>query len=187
MMKRSVFIRRLRRFGSFLFVAGAAAWFGLATLPTFAAADPMSCSASPERQQFDYWLGDWTITYPGAPGGSKSKVYLTLDKCVLVESWDGGKGHKGENVFAYSSDDGNWHGMFADNQGRVHVFKGTVTPGLAEFYGPSRGPNGAATVLNRIRVVRVTADKVKQSWEKSADNGATWTVEFQGEYSRNKP
>jgi hypothetical protein len=78
----------------------------------------------PERQQFDYWLGDWTITYPGAPGGSTSKVYLRLDKCVLVETWDGGRGHKGENVFAYSSDDGSWHGMFADNQGRVHVFKG---------------------------------------------------------------
>jgi hypothetical protein len=61
-----------------------------------------------------------------------------------------------------------------------------VTSGLAEFYGPSRGPNGAAT-LNRIRVVRVNADKVTQKWEKSADNGATWTAEFQGEYSRNKP
>ena len=186
MMKRSVVIRRLSRFGSFLFVAGAGAWLGLATLPTFAAADPLSCSASPERQQFDYWLGDWTITYPGAPGGSTSKVYLTLDKCVLVESWDGGKGHKGENVFAYSSDDGSWHGMFADNQGRVHVFEGKVTPGSAEFYGPSRSSSGA-TVLNRIRVVRVNADKVTQTWEKSADNGGTWTTEFQGEYSRKKP
>jgi hypothetical protein len=55
MMKRSGVIRRLRRFGSFLFVVGAGAWFGLATLPTFAAAaDPLSCSPSPERQQFDY-------------------------------------------------------------------------------------------------------------------------------------
>ena len=186
MMKRSVVIRRLRQFRSLLFVAGTVVWFGVATLPTFAAADSVSCSASPERQQFDYWLGDWTITYPGAPGGSTSKVYLRLDKCVLVETWDGGRGHKGENVFAYSSDDGSWHGMFADNQGRVHVFKGKVTSGLAEFYGPSRGPNGAAT-LNRIRVVRVNADKVTQTWEKSVDKGATWTVEFQGEYSRNKP
>ena len=186
MMKRSVVIRRLRRFASLLYVAVAGAWLSLATLPTFAAADPASCSASPERQQFDYWLGDWTITYPGAPGGSTSKVYLTLDKCVLVESWDGGQGHKGENVFAYSSDDGSWHGMFADNQGRVHVFEGKVMPGAAEFYGPSRSSSGA-TVLNRIRVARVTADKVMQTWEKSIDNGGTWTVEFQGEYSRKKP
>src|ERR1700733_5729028 len=69
MMKRNVVIRGLRQFGSFLFVAGAGAWLGLATLPMFAAADPLLCSASPERQQFDYWLGEWTITYPGAPSG----------------------------------------------------------------------------------------------------------------------
>ncbi len=186
MMKRNVVIPGLRQFGGFLFVACAGAWLGLATLPMFAAADPLLCSASPERQQFDYWLGEWTITYPGGPSGSTSKVYLTLDKCVLVESWDGGKGHKGENVFAYSSDDRSWHGMFADNQGRVHVFEGKVTQGSAEFYGPSRSSSGAS-VLNRIRVVRVTADRVAQSWEKSADNGATWTKEFQGEYSRKKP
>ena len=54
MMKRDVVIRRLRRFRSLLFVAGAGAWLGLATLPIFAAADPLLCSASLERQQFDY-------------------------------------------------------------------------------------------------------------------------------------
>jgi len=81
-------------------------------------------------------------------------------------------------MFAYSSDDKSWHGMFSDNQGRVHIFEGKVAQGSAEFTGPSRGPNGQ-TVLNRIKVVRVAANKVEQSWEKSTDNGATWTIEFQ--------
>jgi len=36
-------------------------------------------------------------------------------------------------------------------------------------------------------VVRVAANKVEQSWEKSTDNGATWTMEFRGEYSRQNP
>jgi hypothetical protein len=91
----------------------------------------------------------------------------------------------GENMFAYSSDDKNWHGMFADNQGRVHVFEGKVASGSAEFYGPSRGPNGES-VLNRIKVVRISADKVEQSWEKSTDSVA-WAMQFRGEYSRKKP
>jgi hypothetical protein len=76
--------------------------------------------------------------------------------------------------------------MFADNQARVHVFEGKVAQGSAEFTGPSRAANGQA-VLNRIKVVRVTANKVEQSWEKSRDNGVTWTMEFHGEYSRNQP
>jgi hypothetical protein len=134
----------------------------------------------------DFWLGDWTVTYPGTAGSSASKVDLSLDKCMVVESWDGGKRHRGQNMFAYSADDKSWHGMFADNQGRVHVFEGKVGQGSAEFTGPSRGPNGEA-VLNRIKVVRVNSEKVEQSWEKSTDKGATWKMEFRGEYSRKKP
>jgi hypothetical protein len=60
-----------------------------------------------------------------------------------------------------------------------------VTSGVAEFQGPSVGPNGE-TVLNRIKVIRETPDKVEQLWEQSTDNGATWKTVFQGEYSRRK-
>jgi hypothetical protein len=74
--------------------------------------------------------------------------------------------------------------MFADNEGRVHVFtNGTVEAGSAEFDGQSRGPDGT-TVLNKVTVKRITPDKVEQKWEKSSDNGANWTTVFRGEYSR---
>src|ERR1700746_4194942 len=80
------------------------------------------CSAGSETRQLDYWLGTWTVTYPSAPGSSTSTVSLSLDKCLFVENWNSGKGHAGENLFAYSPEDKSWHGMFADNQGRVHIF-----------------------------------------------------------------
>jgi hypothetical protein len=149
-------------------------------------ASPEACSANSESRQMDFWLGDWRVMYPGTPGSANSKIYVELDKCLMVESWDGGKGHRGKNMFAYSDDDKGWHGMFADNQGRVHVFEGKVLNGSGEFTGPSRGPNGE-TVLNRIKIVRVSANEVEQSWEKSADNGATWTMVFHGEYARKNP
>ena len=158
----------------------------LAATSALAAVDSAPCSANPQSRELDFWLGDWSITYPGMPGNSNSSVSLSLDKCLLIESWDGGKGHSGKNMFAYSSDDKSWHGLFADNQGRVHVFEGKVEKGTAEFFGPSVGSDGK-TFLNRIRVIRIGADKVQQTWEKSKDNGATWTVEFRGEYSRKKP
>jgi len=185
-MKRNKVVRIPRSLRTVLILAAMSAWFGIAALPAFAAAHPESCATNPESRQFDFWVGDWTISYPGGPGGSVSKVTLSLDKCMVVESWDGGKGHRGENMFAYSSDDRRWHGMFADNMGRVHVLEGKVASGTAEFYGPSRGPDGEA-VLNRIRIVRLSADKVEQTWEKSKDNGATWNMEFRGEYTRKNP
>jgi hypothetical protein len=184
-MEQGRVVRSSKWLRSVLLLIVVGGWFSLTGAPAFAA-DSEACSANPEGRQLDFWVGDWTVTYPGMPGSAASKVFLDLDKCLLVESWDGGKGHSGKNMFAYSSDDKSWHGMFADNQGHVHVFDGKVSSGSAEFTGPSRNSNGQV-VLNRIKVVRVAANKVEQSWEKSADNGATWTMEFQGEYSHTNP
>jgi hypothetical protein len=78
-------------------------------------------------------------------------------------------------------------GMFADNEGRVHVFtSGKASDGSAEFEGTSHGPDGES-ILNRVKVIQLNLNKVEQTWEKSADNGATWNVVFRGEYSRTNP
>jgi hypothetical protein len=152
-----------------------------------AAANAASCSANSENRQFDYWLGNWSIGAPGSSGNADSTVSLTLDKCLVVENWDGGGGHSGQNIFGYSADDKSWYGMFADNEGRVHVFtSGKVASGFAEFEGTSRGPKGES-VLNRVKITRLNPNKVEQSWEKSSDNGVTWTLVFRGEYSRVNP
>ena len=182
-MKHYAAIRSPQRFRNIVIVLALGTCF-VSALP--AAAEAANCATSAESRQMDFWLGDWAVSYPNAPSASTSKVYLDLDKCLLIESWVGGKNHRGMNMFAYSADDKSWHGMFADNEGRVHVFEGTASAGSAEFRGLSRGPGGKE-FLNRIRLIRVNAGQVEQSWEKSSDNGDTWTMEFQGEYSLKKP
>ena len=158
---------------------------GLTTNGFAAGAD--SCAANSANRQFDYWLGNWKIGSGGATGNARSTVTLSLDKCLIVESWDGGRGHHGQNIFGYSADDKSWYGMFADNEGRVHVFtSGKVADGTAEFGGTSRGPNGES-ILNRMKVIRFNPNQVEQTWEQSNDNGATWKVVFRGEYLRANP
>ncbi|HEX7194116.1 MAG TPA: hypothetical protein VF207_04035 [Chthoniobacterales bacterium] len=168
-----------------IFLAGL---FGLAFVTSgFAAATADSCATNSANRQLDYWLGNWKIGAEGSSGNAHSTVTLSLDKCLVVENWDGGRGHYGQNVFGYSADDKSWYGMFADNEGRVHIFtSGSVTPGSAEFEGTSRGPKGES-VLNRVKIIRLNPNKVEQTWEKSNDNGSTWNVVFRGEYSRANP
>ena len=156
---------------------------GLFTLTPTAFAAPGPCSANAESRSMDFWLGVWKIGPVGQPGTAISNVHLDLDQCLLIESWDGGKGHKGENFFAYSAEEKTWHGFFLDNDGRVHSMPGKVTAGSAEFSGPSRNEKGE-TVLDRVKITRLSADKVEEHWEKSSDNGKTWTSIFRGEYSR---
>jgi hypothetical protein len=158
--------------------------FGVVFATNGFAANGPSCSTNPENRQLDFWLGSWKVGAEGSTGNGHSTVSLSLDRCLVVENWDGGRGHYGQNVFGYSADDKDWYGMFADNQGRVHVFtSGKVASGTAEFEGGSRGPGGES-VLNRVKVIRLAPNKVEQTWEKSTDNGASWKVVFRGEYSR---
>lgn len=182
------------RLPSSIFKHGASTFFFFAiliglifTTSTLAAADSSPCATNPENRQFDYWLGKWKIGGAGSSANGHSTVSLSLDKCLVVEDWNGGRGHFGQNVFGYSADDKSWYGLFADNEGRVHVFtSGKVASGSAELEGASRGPNGES-VLNRVKIVRLSSDKVEQIWEKSTDKGATWSLAFRGEYSRANP
>jgi hypothetical protein len=167
---------------SIAFLAAVLAGTSIGLPPRAYGAGP--CAANPENRALDFWLGEWTISAPGGSPNATSRVTLELDKCVVFERWNGGSGHTGENLFAYSADDKSWHGMFADNEGRVHVFlDGTAAPGSAEFSGPSRGPQGE-TILNRVTIHRVGDGRVEQVWQKSSNDGKTWTTVFRGEYTR---
>jgi hypothetical protein len=145
------------------------------------------CAERPETRQLDYWLGHWATAGADGAAANTSSVSMSLEKCLFIEHWQNGKGHESEKMFAYDAEAKNWTGMFADNEGRVHIFvDGKVSSGTAEFHGPSRGPNGEE-VLNRLRVARVAADKIEETWEKSTDNGQTWSRVYRAEYSRATP
>ena len=172
---------------SLLLVVVTGSFFGLA-FNSLGETRPGACAANSESRELDYWLGSWIMTNPGNTSAKgTSNVSVSLDKCLFVERWDSGKGHIAEKMFAYSPDDKTWYGMFADDQGRAHIFlNGTVTSGTAEFHGPSRGPNGKE-VLNKLRIVRIPPNGLVETWEKSTDQGVKWTTVYRAEYSRTNP
>lgn len=179
-------VEKFRGWTGLLAVACAGMWLGDSP-PALAAPMARPCASNRDNRALDFWLGRWTIAAPGGTRSASSKVTVDLDQCLVVERWDGGRGHIGENLFAYSADDEGWHGLFADNEGRVHVFlDGKASPGLLQFTGPSRGPGGES-VLNRVTIRRLGASHVEQQWEKSSDGGKTWTTAFRGEYTRKQP
>lgn len=168
-----------------LVVVFVAAW--LAVTPyCFGQVGSATCAADPELRKLDYWVGSWSAS-GSASSKVVSKVNLSLDNCMIVEHWDGGTGHVTEKMFAYSPDDKSWYGMFADNQGRAHVFlDGSVSSDKAEFKGPSRGPKGEE-VLNKLTIARTSPNKVQETWEKSTDHGTTWTTVYRADYTRANP
>jgi hypothetical protein len=167
-----------------MFVVLALACVRLASESRLFAAEPAPCALNADARMLDYWTGNWSVGTSGAPNSGHSKVSLSLDKCLLVEEWGSNTSpHNGTNLLAYNAEYREWDGLFVDNHGRVHVLTGTVSTGAGEFKGPSRDANGR-TVLNRVRVIRVSPVRVDQSWEKSTDDGETWTTEYRMEYAR---
>lgn len=52
-----------------------------------------------ERRQFDFWIGDCTVTRNGEIAG-ESRSELILDGCALLESWTGASGTRGSSITA---------------------------------------------------------------------------------------
>lgn len=140
-----------------------------------------ACGISAAYHALDFSLGTWAIAVPGSPAGATSVIQREAGGCAVVENWKGGR-QTGINVDAYNSEDKHWHRFFVDSIGKVHVFEGVAEGASIVYHGTSPGPGGA-TELNRLVLRSEGPDKMTQLWQKSID-GKTWSVAFQGSYTR---
>ena len=141
---------------------------------------PVGCKEAAHRQ-FDFWIGDWTVTNPAGQNVGKNAIRSILDGCALEESWTGAGGGTGKSFNFYEN--GQWHQVWVSNRvGGVLRLTGGLQDGAMVLTGESNGPRGR--VLNRIRWERLEGGKVRQSWDISTDNGKTWQTSFDGTYAR---
>ena len=140
-----------------------------------------ACDSSAAYHALDFSLGTWSIAVPGAPSGATSVIQREVGGCAIVENWKGGR-QVGINVDAYNSEDKHWYRFFVDSIGKVHVFEGVAAGASIVYRGTSPGPNGT-TELNRLELRSEGPKRMTQLWQKSVD-GKTWTIAFQGTYTR---
>ena len=145
---------------------------------------PAPCTA-PEHRQFDFWLGDWTVT------DSAGKVTMGTNRitseeagCLVHEHWAGAGGGTGQSFNFYSVAKKQWEQVWVASVagGNLHIigkFDGTSMV----LEGERTNPAGA-TVKNRIRWTPQPDGRVRQTWESSTDGGKTWTVSFDGWYKK---
>ncbi len=153
--------------------------------PAAPAARPKPC-ATPEYRQFDFWLGDWEVKGPAGQVAGTNLITRTLDGCVLYESWKGKGGAVGNSFNIYDATDQKWHQTWVDNQGSLLMLTGGLKDGkmvLESGPVPTRR-DASKTVLQRITWSKEEGGKVRQLWESSSDGGTTWTVAFDGMYSK---
>lgn len=144
---------------------------------------PPACAAA-EHRQFDFWLGDWTVTRPdtGAVIG-QSSITPSSAGCALLEHWRGGTGYEGRSLNVYDRRRGAWRQFWIGADGNVLELEGGLREGRMVLEGVQPGADGKP---QRQRITWTPAEdgSVSQHWETSDDEGKTWATSFLGIYRR---
>ncbi len=144
---------------------------------------PPACAAA-EYRQFDFWLGDWTVTdSAGTRALGSSRISREEGGCLLREQWTGAGGSTGQSLNAYDRFAREWRQHWVGNDGLVLHLRGGLRDGRMVLEGNLQA-RGGGTQRNRITWSLEPDGRVRQRWETSTDAGATWQSSFDGWYRR---
>jgi hypothetical protein len=146
------------------------------------------CAASQQRQ-FDFWVGDWKLSWPGDKPGDTvhgtNRIVRILDGCVVQENFDGGSDMhlRGTSVTSLDTRSGKWKQTWVDNQGGYLDFVGEWKDGQMILSREGVRPDGAP-ILQRMVWKNIGRNELDWSWEASEDGGKTWQVRWPIHYTR---
>ncbi len=141
------------------------------------------CTSAPYRQ-FDFWLGNWSVTEKGKVAGT-NRIESILGGCALYENWQGASGLRGNSINFYDAPRGVWHQTWIDHTGSALTLEGRFENGAMRLEGQRPGNKPGEVQLHRITWTPLPDGEVRQLWETSSD-GRTWSEAFDGLYTRVK-
>lgn len=153
----------------------------LATVSAFAQSRPQP-PLPPESRQFDFWVGEWSVTNPaGQPAGS-SKIESIAGGAGLLENWTGAGGYTGKSLNSWNAARKQWQQFWVGSDGGVLELNGGFADGRMVLTGEHdvRGVHR----IERITWTPNSDGTVRQLWEQSTDGGKTWTTAFDGLYRK---
>jgi hypothetical protein len=151
---------------------------------TSVANNPPSCS-QPEARQFDFWIGEWNLEW-GSGSKGRNVIEKSLGGCVIVENFDGTPAIplRGMSVSTFNPRSRRWHQTWVDNQGSYLDLVGEYK--TSSMVLQRKGTVNGKEVLQRMVWYDIKQDSLQWNWERSEDEGKTWTVLWKIKYLRKK-
>jgi hypothetical protein len=159
--------------------------------PKAASPSPSQTCSDSEQKQFDFWLGDWDLTWPGEhpgeTGHGTNSIKRVLEDCVVEENFSGGDSMhlRGISVSAFDTRAHNWKQTWVDNEGGYLDFSGEFEDGQMILSREGTRPDGSK-ILMRMVFKNIAPNELDWSWEGSKDGGKNWTVIWPIHYKRKK-
>lgn len=148
---------------------------------------PPSCD-TPAHDRLDFWTGTWDLSWTAGPDSTATgtnTITRAYDGCVIEERFVDPGGYEGMSVSVLDRRAGQWRQTWTDNQGGYLLFTGRETPdGGFEFRtAPFQNPQGQ-TQVSRMTWLNVTPDGFDWHWQRSLDDGTSWTDMWVIHYTR---
>lgn len=139
-----------------------------------------ACRAE-EHRQFDFWLGDWSVTNPDGQVVGSNRITRIAGGCALLESWRSARGGTGNSINMYEPRSGEWAQVWV-SPGLVLRLSGGMRDGRMVLSGERVDDEGPVT--DRITWTPRADGTVRQHWRISRDGGESWQTVFDGTYRR---
>lgn len=152
---------------------------------------PHRC-ADQTHAQFDFWLGEWHLTWPaeqtgGEPGGEakgSNRVERVLGGCVVEENFSMADGSLiGRSLSVYDQQRGLWRQTWVDNSGSYLVFTGEFDEGRMVLQTEPEARDDEI-VVTRMVFRDIEENSLRWDWQGSRDGGDSWTDLWNIEYRR---
>jgi len=151
------------------------------------AGQPNPCTVS-QQKQFDFWVGEWNLTWPGQKAGEAghgtNSIKRIMDGCVVQENFSGGDSMhlRGTSVSTFDLRSGIWKQTWVDNEGGYLDFSGEFKDG--QMILQREATRNGTKILQRMVWKNISANEFDWSWEASQDGGKTWQVNWPIHYKR---
>jgi hypothetical protein len=146
---------------------------------------PPPCS-QPEYSQFDFWIGEWNLTWGDSARGTNT-ITKDYNNCVIIENFDGHPGinFTGMSISTYNSYAKNWNQLWVDDQGGYLDFVGAFQDGKMYMSRTFEDKDGNL-IIQRMVWHNIEENSLDWNWERSIDSGSTWETRWSIHYERKK-
>lgn len=143
------------------------------------------CNCCTEKYtEFDFWMGEWTVTKPDGSLAGYNTIDKIQDNCILRENWASANGSfTGTSHNFYNRLTNQWEQVWIDNQGgSLHLKGNRKSNQMILKSDVSKNKNGEP-YYHQVTWTLNEDGSVRQYWE-TITNDKDITVAFDGLYKK---
>ena len=139
----------------------------------------MTSEVSEPERGFDFWVGEWDVHLNDTHElVGRNTIVRRHGGHVVAESYTTvSGGFSGSSLNGFDHEKGRWHQCWMDSSGLVLDLYGGLVDGEMVMSGEAQSGQ-----IEKISWTPSPDGSVRQHWQQSTDQGATWVTVFDGIY-----